>query len=238
MASQHNTVFEPAAPATRLPIEELMEDILRSVPFRTSRQCQDLFRYIVEHSLAGTDDSLRERVIGMEVFGRAPDYDTADDPVVRVRAADIRKRLAQYYQAQKSAPGHWKIDIPTGSYKAQFHPPEAASPHVGLAIDVTPPLEVVPSSANPTVGSAANLGKRRLFWTSAMAVGCITILSAGVLLSRGRYATASPFDQFWAPVLANAGPVLVCTGSNRVYRLTEEARARYRRSHPHDEDAT
>ena len=120
MATQHNSLLDPAPVPPRPQVEGLLEDILRSAPFRTSRQCQDLFRYIVEHSLAASDGSLRERIIGIEVFGRAPDYDTAEDPVVRLRAADVRKRLAQYYQA-KSDPGEWKIEIPTGSYRAQFH---------------------------------------------------------------------------------------------------------------------
>src|SRR5512141_2380129 len=124
MATHHHSLLDTVPPAARPQITELLEDILRSAPFRTSRQCQDLFRYIVEHSLVGSDDSLRERVIGIEVFGRAPSYDTSEDPVVRLRAADIRKRLAQYYQAQNGLPGPWKIDIPTGSYKAQFHASE------------------------------------------------------------------------------------------------------------------
>src|SRR5947207_15796229 len=112
MATQHNSVLDPVPLAARSQIEKSLEDILRSAPFRTSRQCQDMFRYIVEHSLAGSDDSLRERVIGIEVFGRAPDYDTAEDPVVRLRAADVRKRLAPYYQAQKNSTEPWKIEIP------------------------------------------------------------------------------------------------------------------------------
>src|ERR1700746_4162353 len=103
MATQPNSPVDPLPPPARAQVGELLDDILRSTPFRTSRQCQDMFRYIVEHSLAGFDDSLRERVIGIEVFGRAPDYDTAEDPVVRVRAADVRKRLAQYYQLQKNS---------------------------------------------------------------------------------------------------------------------------------------
>jgi hypothetical protein len=60
-----------------------------------------LFRYIVEHSLAASDGSLRERIIGIEVFGRSPDYDTAEDPGVRLRAADVRKRLAQYLSGEE-----------------------------------------------------------------------------------------------------------------------------------------
>ena len=85
---------------------------------------------MVEHSLAGSEESLRERIIGIEVFGRAADYDTAADPVVRLRAADVRKRLAQYYQSRKSEPGDWTIDIPTGSYKAHFHRSEPAAAQV------------------------------------------------------------------------------------------------------------
>src|SRR5450432_585812 len=125
MATHHNSLLEPVPAVFRPQIEDALADILRSTPFRTSRQCQDLFRYVVEHSLSGREDSLRERVIGIEVFGRAPDYDTAEDPVVRLRAADVRKRLAQYYQAQKGEPAHWKIEVPTGSYRALFRPCDA-----------------------------------------------------------------------------------------------------------------
>ena len=102
MATPDSSPPDGTPPEPR-PGREFLDDILRSTPFRTSRQCQDLFRYIVEHSLAGSDDSLRERVIGIEVFGRAPDYDTAQDPVVRIRAAYVRKRLAEYYQKPKNS---------------------------------------------------------------------------------------------------------------------------------------
>ena len=47
-------------------IRKVLEEMTSSLPFRTSRQCQDLLRYIVLHSLSGEDESLRERVIGVE----------------------------------------------------------------------------------------------------------------------------------------------------------------------------
>ena len=97
-----------------------------SVPFRTSRQCQDLLRYIVLHSLSGEEESLRERIIGVEVFGRRPDYDQSADPVVRIRAADVRKRIALYYEAADATPRLIKIGIPSGSYKAFFSSPVVA----------------------------------------------------------------------------------------------------------------
>lgn len=237
MASLHNSLLEAVSPNARPQIEALQDDILRSAPFRTSRQCQDLFRYIVGHSLAGSDDSLRERVIGIEVFGRAPGYDTAEDPVVRLRAADVRKRLAQYYQS-KTEPGQWKIEIPTGSYKAQFHAPEiplapAPVPVRLVSPEIEPLAQRKASEPKPRV---AVLGHRR-FWLVAFAALCLITALAG--FSRLRRAPAvTAFDLFWGPVLETSRPVYVCTGSNRVYILSQDARARYRKSHLRPDDAT
>jgi len=52
----------------------------------------------VEQTLAGNEDNLKERTLGVEVFHRTPDYDTNLDPVVRLCAGEVRKRIAQYYQ--------------------------------------------------------------------------------------------------------------------------------------------
>jgi hypothetical protein len=101
-------------------VKEALSKILDSHPFRTSRQCQDLLRYVVERTLDGADVSLRERIIGVEVFGRQPTYDTSEDPVVRVRAADVRKRLAQYYQSLESGSPVLQIELLPGSYRAHF----------------------------------------------------------------------------------------------------------------------
>lgn len=238
MVTQHNTLLDPVPLPARAQIEGLLEDILRSAPFRTSRQCQDLFRYIVEHSLAASDGSLRERIIGIEVFGRAPDYDTAEDPVVRLRAADVRKRLAQYYQS-KSEPGQWKIEIPTGSYRAQFHPPEIPLPQLPVPAMLVPPQTDAPASFQvSTLGPDAGVPKRKLLWMSAILTVCLAMALASLPLFRTASPTPSPFDLFWGPVLKPSRPVLVCTGSNRVYVLSHEARKRYRKLRPLAEDGT
>lgn len=230
MASQHNSVLELVPLDARPEIEDQLQGILHSVPFRTSRQCQELFRYIVEHSLEGTDESLRERVIGIEVFGRAPNYDTSEDPVVRLRAADIRKRLAQYYQAQEEPP-KWRIDVPTGSYKAQFHLSEiAATAAEPVRPEPTPSSQVAPGS--PTAPN-----RQRTRWAIGLAVACLVAVVAG-LLGRNSVHSSSTLDLFWEPVLANPRPVVICTGSNRVYRLSDEARARYRKDHASRQDDT
>src|SRR5512138_557478 len=74
-----------------------LDRVLATPLFRSSRRCQSLLRRITELSLNGEVDCLKERALGVDVFGRAPDYDTSQDPVVRATAAEIRKKLAQYY---------------------------------------------------------------------------------------------------------------------------------------------
>jgi hypothetical protein len=239
MATQRSSPVDAVPPAARPQVRELLDDILRSTPFRTSRQCQDLFRYIVEHSLAGLDDSLRERVIGIEVFGRAPDYDTAQDPVVRLRAADVRKRMAQYYQAQKNSSEQWKIEVPTGSYKAQFHRPGGAVSQVAAATDLTHPSNeaVVPQRPEHLIVNTP-LRKKKAFW----ATGAVILLAAAFAgLMPTQHTTSPPgtaFDLFWGPVLENPRPVLVCTGTNSVYVLTPKAIEKYKTTHSHRPDAT
>jgi len=74
-------------------IRSILEQVLASALFRGSRRCQSLLRFITERTLAGDTGSLKERTLGVEVFGREPDYDTGEDPIVRASAAEIRKKL-------------------------------------------------------------------------------------------------------------------------------------------------
>jgi len=101
-------------------IRRALEAVISSEAFAGSKRCQDFLRLVVEHTLAGELDDLRERMIGVEMFGRPVDYDTSNDAVVRVRATEVRKRLAQYYREAAPAPAV-RIELPPGSYVPEFH---------------------------------------------------------------------------------------------------------------------
>jgi hypothetical protein len=240
MSAQNSSSIDAVPLGAQPQVRELLDDILRSTPFRTSRQCQDMFRYIVERSLAGSDDSLRERAIGIEVFGRAPDYDTSEDPVVRLRAADVRKRLAQYYQAQKNSTGQWKIEVPTGSYKAQFQCPEGAISQVAAPTDATQPSheEVSSRPLEQLVADARPRKKKEMLWAIGAVVLLAAILAGLMLAQRTKSHPPTAFDLFWGPVLENPRPVLVCTGSNSVYVLSTKAIEKYKAAHAHRQDET
>ena len=100
-------------------VRDELRKILASEAFKGGKRAQDFLQLVVEHALAGRLDSLRERMLGAEMFGRPVDYDTANDAVVRVKASEVRRRLAQYYRSLDPPPPV-RIDLPTGSYVPQF----------------------------------------------------------------------------------------------------------------------
>ena len=101
-------------------VRDHLKDVFASKAFAGSKRAQDFLQLIVEHALAGRLDSLRERMIGAEMFGRKIDYDTANDAVVRVKATEVRRKLAQYYQ-ESTKPPLVRIELPSGSYVPKFH---------------------------------------------------------------------------------------------------------------------
>jgi len=94
--------------------------VLESPLFAGSKRAQDFLQLVVGHALQGQVDFLRERMIGAEMFGRPVDYDTGNDPVVRVKAGEVRKKLAQYYSETKGEPAV-RIELPSGHYVPRFH---------------------------------------------------------------------------------------------------------------------
>src|SRR5258706_15182845 len=128
-------------------LEEQVERLLQNPYFSHSRRFPMFLRFVVGHTLAGQADEVKERTLGIEIFGRNPDYDTSSDPIVRVTAAEIRKRIAQYYQE----PGHdveIRVSLPAGSYVPLFHwPPVPPTPNPTIGTELETLAEVPPPPA-------------------------------------------------------------------------------------------
>jgi dipeptidyl aminopeptidase/acylaminoacyl peptidase len=101
-------------------VRSALESLIASGAFAGSKQCQDFLRLVVERSVGSEVRELSERMIGVELFGRPADYDTSNDGVVRVRAAEVRKRLAQFYK-EGEVNRVVRIELPPGSYVPEFH---------------------------------------------------------------------------------------------------------------------
>jgi len=129
-------------PTQILQVRRHLEEVLASPAFATSKRARDFLQLIVGHALEGDFDSLRERMIGAEMFGRPIDYDTGSDSVVRVKATEIRKKLAQYY-VEAGSP-LVRIELPSGSYvpKFCFEPTDSTVQQESVALSSLTPQRV------------------------------------------------------------------------------------------------
>jgi hypothetical protein len=233
-ATNHQQV-QTSVSSVRLDVE--LQEILRSAPFSSSRQCQNLLRYLVEKSGQGGEESLKERVIGVEVFGRSPDYNTGDDPIVRARVGEVRKRLAQYYLSEESRHAKIKITIPSGSYRAIFEflseqvPGDKIVPSAFTQDPIQVVARIVPASSISIPKLSKAMTSARV-WVAGVLFACL-LLFLVFLIRRG--GSQSALEQFWVPVLQSSKPVLIYTGTNAVYMPTASFAAKRGQRQEHEQ---
>ncbi len=195
---------------TRVSEEAVREELSRVLScheFRLSKRSQDFVRYVVEHTLTGREDMLKERTIGIEVFGRSTSYEPSDDATVRVKAGDVRKRLGLYY-AEEGAHNPVRIELPAGTYVPEFRWSETAAT-VPEPNTLSEPAPIAPAPPEPR--SVRSI----YFWVAAV---LIAVAIAAVLWTRSQPAP-TVLDEFWAPVLTGASPVSLCVAYVPVYGL-------------------
>lgn len=167
--------------------------ILESRWLRESAALKNLLRYVVERTLAGQQQHLKEYTLGVEVFHRPPDYDPRSDAIVRVQASLLRRKLASFYEHEGRA-SRIRIELPRGGYVPRF---TAAEPE---AASLAPPA-------------------RRFSW-QAFALGAgLAALAALLIVHWPNTTTAAtaPKHAVWGPVLAPGRPVIVGMGMPLFY---------------------
>src|SRR5580700_10923194 len=193
-----------------------LEAILASPPFRNSSRSKQFLSFVVQHRLDGHDELLKERSIGADLFHRPADYATGDDPVVRVQAGEVRRRLEQYYHEFSKA-SDIRIDLPIGTYVPEFHPAPVELP-------VEAPAQLFP------------LHEPGRKWKVLASIGlAINLLLVVALVAPGilrKLARPSPLQQFWAPVFSTSQPVLVCLPKPVFYRPSSSMYDKYAKAHP------
>ena len=223
----------PASEAERRAVFEQLERVLASPLFSNSKRYPALLRYVVEESLNGRADNLKERTLGIEVFKRDSHYDTNIDPVVRVTAGEVRKRLAQYYyEAGHETEIH--IELPSGSYVPEYRNPEShrggLNEHPHLAGAATEPGEyqaplfqeaiILPAVPAPTVQPHRAISLR--LWLISGAVVAVLIGSLAALLIQRARARNDVVNQFWGPLLNSPNPALLCLGDRASWDLEQK----------------
>lgn len=209
-------------------VQRTLADIFQSVPFRASKQSQHLLRYIVDQTLSGHSELLKERLIGVNVFGRRPDYDTNEDPIVRARAAEVRKRLAQFYIGEGNR-ASLRIEIAPGAYHASFvglSPPQVPV-QPGVAPHSAPSPQPIPIEIRESPHTHTTRSKRRV-WFVSLALLAVMCVGGGLWFAMRPVA---PIDRFWKPFIETQNPVVLYSGANAVYMLSSDFMDRYKATH-------
>jgi hypothetical protein len=235
----------PVVSANPIAVREELERILESRHFRHSKQGKRFLQYIVEESLNGNAGLLKERLLGAALFGRVPDYATGDDPIVRVQANDVRRRL-EAYAAENVAQSRVLIELAAGSYVPLIRiaeQSEALAPAPGLSEERQ--LNVGSNGVIEQQATASFLEQarettrrpRRLRFVVALCVaGVLCAMAAGFYFWHSPdFATQAPENlahAFWQPFLSSPNPIVISIGNVVVYRPTDDFFRRYKEQHP------
>lgn len=214
-------VWAPLSEADRQAVHDQLSRLLSSSLFCQSQRFSNLLRYLVERSLDARNEHLKERTIGMEVFGRDPSYDTTADPVVRTTAAQLRRRIARYY-LESNHESEIIVELPPGTYLPVFR--KLTTPRLSAA--ASSPADSIPIKTRlidsrfrlmPAIprNPLASLRKKTLAGVIAAA-----LVLAAFLVHRSPSNPA--LEAFWGPVWGSANSVLVCVGTQHTDSLQPE----------------
>lgn len=193
-----------------------LNNILANPAFSKSKRCADLLRQLVERALSGEHEGVKERTLGVEVFGRDADYDNNADPIVRRTANEIRKRLAQYYQELDERQSV-KIHLNPGSYLPEFD--FLAREAAGDYSNSDTPLQIASAGVPDPIGTRDLTQRPKQItsrvhpkWFVASAVLLLAV-AAGVAVAHAGLFRSSQY-LFWHPLLDAKEPPIVCVADD------------------------
>ena len=206
--------WTPSSEAEKGAVQQQLERLLASPPFHSSKRYAQFLRFVVGRTLEGQGHDLKERILGIEVFDRPPDYDTNTDPIVRVTAAEIRKRIDQYYHDPKHSQ-EIRLFLQSGSYAPQFSWPGYPN---GLAV-----AALAPANGSTVTGKTATESEKpksvshRWIFTKALplVLAFLMVMAAAGIWWRGSRPTI--LRQFWAPFVNSPDPALFCIADQVQY---------------------
>lgn len=198
-------------------LREHLEGIVLGDAFRGSRRSGQFLSFVVEKAIENHSDVLKERTIGVELFGRIPTYDTGEDAIVRVTATDVRRRLLQHY-GRVGGTSDFRINLPAGGYIPEIEHcqtsllpifVEAPTPSVAPTVAQSTPaplndvVESSPTAVNPSSGTHEQRVPAplhlRLAW-KPIAIAVLVVLTAVLVVSALR-GTRAKLQSPWNAVM-------------------------------------
>ncbi len=194
MASDSSPGPGPLSGQTCELIRAHLEEILQSEAFAGSRRSQEFLRYVVNETLAGRGAGIKERNIALDVFGRTSDFNSQRESIVRVKAVEVRRRLAQAYE--NTSAGGLQIELPVGAYQPVFR-------------------FAVPAAVPAAKPEPAPQHRAKPWWVFALAVLAIVLVGGFVM----RHNSEAPVGKLWDGFADQDRPVLLSLPAPTVLEL-------------------
>ena len=214
---QPEQVTEICSEVEKDAVQQQLELLLASPLFHSSKRYPKFLRLVVARALAGQTDQLKERILGVEIFDRPADYDTNTDPIVRVTAAEIRKRIEQYYHDPKHN-HEIRMFLPAGSYAPQFYwPGHPSGPPAVTSLEMPGDAGDVLKAQTAAAPADVRQPKRNLMARRIPALVLIGLTLAVATAVLWRVSRPQVLKQFWEPFVTSPSPVLICVADQSQY---------------------
>ena len=198
-------------------IVETLQSLLNSPMFCKSKRYPAFLEFVVRAGLSEGSETVKERSVGAAIFDRPIDYDTGVDSVVRVAAGEVRRRMAAYFNEHPDAPV--RIELPVGSYKAEFHFRPVPVPDAAVKQSETPAS--IDPSAEGAPGDPPKVRNEQI-----------------PSVSKVQELTSAPRDRIKTPLLAVAAVVVAIFGGIGLWHhLHDRARREFWRPMLHDNES-
>jgi hypothetical protein len=221
LSDAFNTLLKIMEPRKEEKLEQL-ERLLHSHALQSSDSLRAFLRFVVLRAIDNRKDDLKEYTIGVEVFGRSPNYDPRSDSVVRVQAKRLRSKLEEYY-ATEGKNDKVLIELPKGHYTPVFSYLHARNgPATASAQAATAAIQPPSNLPNHT---------RERYWLLVLGIAVTLLLIAVALLTLSNrdlrqqiqqraLADSERFGLVWEPFLKNSDPTLLVLSNPALYRFS------------------
>lgn len=188
-----------------------VERIFHSKAFRSSDVLRHLLSYLVDASLAGTADDLKEYTVAVDALGKPSSYDPRQESAVRMQVGRLRQKLTEYYRTE-GADDAIVIDLPKGGFRVVFEPRKAAFEQVPVTEAALEEMQAAGWRRRETVLAVAlavaiaGLGVAAYF--------AVHFRHADLALTKSSGEAVVPWtpeiEQLWEPILSSNRPLVVC----------------------------
>jgi hypothetical protein len=218
--AEHQTSIEIGVPVPPEEIRVALDRILNSRHFSQAPKKRAFMQLICDYHLAGKGNEINEHLIGLEVYERNDRYSPAEDPVVRVAAHDVRKRLEQYY-LHEGRNDQVRLEIPIGSYDPVFKLASDIPAEIETNSAGEPALDMVRDQSLQPARLEKERWKSRLAWLISALVGA-TIVALAISAWRRNQASSLTSEQdiyspVWGPFFSSQDPTIQVLGNPTVF---------------------